>query len=86
MFDNKNNISGELPEHIDFIHNKAIPKFREWGYDVQILRSEKDYLDLFYHVVTRSKKPERNGKYAGFYLLECVQRTVNKKFHLLKTF
>lgn len=68
MFDNKNNISGELPEHIDFIHNKAIPKFREWGYDVQILRSEKDYLDLFYHVVTRSKKPERNGKYAGFLL------------------
>ena len=63
MFDNKNNISGELPEHIDFIHNKAIPKFRVWGYDVQILRSEKNYLDLFYHVVTRSKKPERNGKY-----------------------
>ena len=30
MFDKK--ISGELPEHMDFIKNKAIPLFNEWGY------------------------------------------------------
>lgn len=28
MFDNE--ISGELPEHIDFIKNKAIPVFESW--------------------------------------------------------
>lgn len=86
MFDNKNNISGELPEHIDFIHNKAIPKFREWGYDVQILRSEKDYLDLFYHVVTRSKKPERNGKYAGFLLAGMCAANSQLKIPPIKNF
>lgn len=30
MFDE--NISGELPDHIDFIKNKAIPVFESWGY------------------------------------------------------
>lgn len=30
MFDNE--ISGELPEHIDFIKNKAIPVFESWEY------------------------------------------------------
>ena len=29
MFDK--NISGELPEHIDFIKNKCIPLFKGWG-------------------------------------------------------
>lgn len=29
MFDDK--ISGELPEHIDFIKNKAFPLFNSWG-------------------------------------------------------
>ena len=32
MFDD--NISGELPEHIDFIKNKAIPVFESWGYEI----------------------------------------------------
>ena len=31
MFDE--NISGELPEHIDFIKNRAIPVFESWGYE-----------------------------------------------------
>lgn len=67
MFDLKNEISGELPEHIDFVNNIAIPKFESWGYKVTKVRSDKDYLDCFYHVVTRSvKHPERNGRYSGF--------------------
>lgn len=55
MFDK--NTSGELPEHIDFIH-KCIPIFEDWGYEVKILRSEKTYLDLFFHEPTK-------GKYLG---------------------
>lgn len=66
MFDNKRGISGELPEHMEWVHNKAIPLFQRWGYEVDILRSEKDYLDLFYHVVSKSRKSERNGKYRGW--------------------
>ena len=53
MFDE--NTSGELPEHIDFIKNKAIPKFEEWGYEVKILHSKKTYLDCFHHIATKGK-------------------------------
>ena len=66
MFDLKNEISGELPEHIDFINNVAIPKLESWGYKVTKVRSDKDYLDCFYHVITRSKTPEKNGRMYGF--------------------
>lgn len=66
MFDRKREISGELPEHIDFIRSKAKPLFESWGYEVEIVRAEKDYLDLFYHVTQKSKIPARNGKYSGW--------------------
>lgn len=66
MFDRKREISGELPEHIGFIRSKAKPLFESWGYEVEIVRAEKDYLDLFYHVTQKSKIPERNGKYSGW--------------------
>ena len=66
MFDKKRGISGELPEHIDFVKNVAIPQFQEWGYEVKILHADKDYLDDFYHVISRSKHAERNGKYRSF--------------------
>lgn len=60
MFDE--NISGELPEHIDFIKNKCIPLFESWGYEVKILHSGKTYLDMFYHVV---EKPIKNHHFKG---------------------
>lgn len=66
MFDKKRGISGELPEHMEWVHNTAIPLFESWGHDVKILRSDKDYLDLFNHIVTRSKLPGRNGCKNGF--------------------
>lgn len=66
MFDKRRGISGELPEHMDWVRGKAIPRFESWGYEVEILHARKDYLDLFWHVVQNSKKPERNGKYAGW--------------------
>ncbi len=62
MFDK--GISGELPEHIDFIQNKAIPIFESWGYKTKILRSDKTYMDCFYHVVQKSAK--NKGKRQGF--------------------
>lgn len=63
MFDNKRGISGELPEHMEWVHNKAVPLFRQWGYDVKILRSDKDYLDNFYFTITKGKG---KGKLRGF--------------------
>ena len=61
MFDE--NISGELPEHIDFIKNRAIPMFESWGYETKILHSDKTYLDCFHHIATKGK---RIGRKLGF--------------------
>lgn len=60
------NISGELPEHIDFIKNKCIPLFESWGYEVKILHADKTYMDNFNRITRRSNVPERNGKRYGF--------------------
>lgn len=54
MFDEA--ISGELPEHIDFIKNRAIPQFEEWGFETKILHSDKTYMDCFNRVIKGSKK------------------------------
>lgn len=66
MFDKKRGISGELPEHIEWVHNTAIPLFESWGHEVKILRADKDYLDLFFHKPVNSPKPERRDKFHGF--------------------
>ena len=54
MFDRKT--SGELPEHIDFVKNKAIPLFESWGYEVRVLHARLNYLDIFMREPTRGKR------------------------------
>lgn len=69
MFDNKRGISGEHPEHIQWVKEVAIPRLKELtGIDTDIIRNEKDdYLTIFYHKITnKSKNIERVGKYQGF--------------------
>ena len=61
MFDR--DISGEIPEHREFIYNTAIPKLESWGYPVTVLRSDRTYLDCFYHKLTKGK---RVGMTQGF--------------------
>lgn len=68
MFDRRREISGEQPEHISWVRNKAIPLLESWGYEVKILRADKDFLDLFYNKPVKSKHPERRDKYSGFLL------------------
>lgn len=81
MFDKRNGISGENPEHIRFIREVAIPKFREWGYEVVEVRAEQDYLDWFY---TSMEKPrvhmEHQGLRRGFPLPQCgIRRDLKMK-------
>lgn len=67
MFDKEKEISGEHPEHLNFMKTKAIPLFESWGYKVVTVRADKDYLDMFYHVIERPiKHPEHKGMYYGF--------------------
>lgn len=68
MFDE--NISGELPEHRDFIYNVAIPKFEEWGYKVTVLRSDTNYVERFNTVIFNPRKNMQNkGMKKGFVMV-----------------
>lgn len=54
MFDKT--ISGEVPEHRDFIYTRGIPALERMGVKVTVLRSEKTYVDLFTGRITRGPK------------------------------
>ena len=71
MFDK--DISGEVPEHRDFIYETAIPALERMGVKVIVLRSLKTYVELFTGRVTRG---QRKGMVRSFPLCgKCyVQR------------
>lgn len=60
-------MSGELPEHIDFIKNVAFPLFNSWGYATTILHSAATFTSVFNHVITHPRKnQDAVGKIVGF--------------------
>jgi hypothetical protein len=61
MFDRE--ISGEVPEHRDFMYETAIPWFEAHGVPVIVLRSEKTALDW---MLSEVKTGPRKGKIHGF--------------------
>ncbi len=63
MYDHARNMSGEIPEHIDWIRKTAIPKFAEMGVKTTVLRSERDYIYYFKNAICRGKY---EGKFHGF--------------------
>jgi len=64
MFDLQNGISGETPEHRDFIYNVAIPKIeKEFGYKVVVVKSDKDLVQEFMFKIKRGKN---KGKLRAF--------------------
>lgn len=65
MFDNERNISGEIPEHIEWIYSTAIPKLEAMGVKVDVVRT-RDYKFFFYKVHSEKSKPEYRGKREGF--------------------
>ena len=64
MFDK--DISGEVPEHHDFVYEKMIPYLEGSGVPVSVVRGGKTYLDCFFRLLTQSKTEEWNGKHYGF--------------------
>jgi 3'-phosphoadenosine 5'-phosphosulfate sulfotransferase (PAPS reductase)/FAD synthetase len=60
MFSHAEGISGEIPEHIDWITGVAIPKLESMGVKVVVVRAERDYLYYF----TKGNETKR-GKYVG---------------------
>lgn len=84
MYDHSRNISGEVPEHINWIREVAIPRLEEMGLKTTIVRGPKDYLHYFYGPITRGRNA---GKLHGFPLAgkcimnrECKVRPINRFF------
>ncbi len=67
------NISGEIPEHRDFIYEKGIPFLERSGIKVTVLRSSMTYIDSFYRTL---KKGSHIGCINGWPLCGrcCIQR------------
>lgn len=64
-----NNISGEHPEHREFIYSTAIPFLESAGIKTTVVKSRKTYLDLFCSTVTRGPQ---GGKVASVGLVREV--------------
>lgn len=56
MFDHERGISGEIPEHIEWIYSTAIPKLAEMGVKVDVVRAKKDYVQLCNTVYKRGMR------------------------------
>ena len=77
-------ISGEVPEHRDFIHSVAIPKLRSWGIKTTVIRPERTYLDNFTRVIGSGPKA---GEICAFPLSgrcqiqrDCKRRALHRYF------
>ena len=51
MFDHARGISGESPEHIEWVYSTAIPKLEAMGVKVDVVKAERDYLYFFANAV-----------------------------------
>ena len=51
MFDHERGISGEIPEHIEWIYSTAIPKLESMGVRVDVVKAKKDYVSFFVNAV-----------------------------------
>ena len=56
MFDHERGISGEIPEHIEWVYNTAIPKLENMGVKVDVVRAKKDYVSLCKTVLQKGKR------------------------------
>ena len=64
MFDHASNISGEIPEHIEWVYSIAIPKLANiCNIPIDIVKSQKDYLYFFQNAVGGGR---HKGKIYGF--------------------
>ena len=63
MFDHERGISGEIPEHIEWIYSDAIPKLESMGVKVDVVKAKKDYKSFFVNAVGGGR---HKGKIYGF--------------------
>lgn len=67
MFDKERGISGELPEHREWIYGTAKPIIESWGSEFVDVKGKKDYVTIFHERIAKTMKhPEREGLKKGF--------------------
>ncbi len=67
MFDHERGISGEIPEHIEWVYNTAIPKLEQMGVKVDVVKSKKDYCHICRTTIQKGKnKGKRYGVQNSF--------------------
>lgn len=73
MYDDK--ISAELPEHEEFIHNRAIPELeRRYGLKTTVVQAERTYLDIFYRVKQKGKNKGAIYGFPSIFVPWCTSR------------
>lgn len=89
MFDNERNISGEIPEHIEWVYSTAIPKLESMGVKVDVVKSD-DYISRFYMTKGEKANPQYRGKLYGWVLPDKCQmkkmelRAIHKYYKQIK--
>lgn len=88
MFDHERGISGEIPEHIEWIYSTAIPKLESMGVKVDVVKAKKDYVSFFVNAVGGGR---HKGKIYGFPLggkcainRECKLNPIHKYYGQFK--
>lgn len=90
MFDHERGISGEIPEHIEWVYNTAIPKLESMGVKVDVVKAKKDYVSFFANAVGGGKY---KGKLYGFPIggmcvinRDCKMQPINKYYRQFKEY
>lgn len=63
MFDYEKGISGEIPDHIEWIYKTAIPRLEQMGVKVDVVKDKQDYKSFFTTAVGGGKF---KGRLYGF--------------------
>ncbi len=65
MFDHKRGISGEIPEHIEWIYTTAIPELERMGVKVDVVKATTDYVHWFHNIPKGKYFPKKEGFLIG---------------------
>lgn len=72
-------VSGLLDKQYAHIYNKVIPWCNLHGLKATVLKSKHTYVEMFTHIITRSKHVERNGKMSGGLISGLCKMTSDKQ-------
>lgn len=83
MFDIEKGISGEIPEHIEWVYNVAIPRLESMGVKVDVVRAKYDYKCLCNKVLGSGKS---KGKKYGHQNCKPCYANSNLKIAPIKSY